>query len=194
MASTSPYFVKREKAIKDAFEEFRLQSLEPWVFFNTGHRIDIKSPRGREVHYGGIEFEGSPRAVFWGVFLIPCLEDIIAEQFEFTVREMVLDEYFSETPIAETRSLLASSIAKFLNRMAEIDQNLRGKGQPESVDRRRVDDKTRALDEVIERHHHAAMQKIRHHRPSFWRANQWWIQLLIAALASIPGWIALSFK
>lgn len=191
MSKTSPYYVTREKAIRDTFGDFKKNSLTPWCFFNAGKEITIENRRGSKVNYGGIKFDGSPETVFWNSFFWPCIEDIIAEQFEASVDTCIDDKYFEDNALTETADLLRSHVTKFLNDMAEVDQLIKGEGFPNNVKRRSVDKEIARFNDDIDRHLHSARQKIGHRKPNFWRANQWWIQLLIAAAASIPGWIAL---
>jgi len=52
--------------------------------------------------------------------------------------------------LLEVEGLLLSSCKIVFNRMAEIDQRLRGKGYPQSVQRRPIDDKYNRMKEFIE--------------------------------------------
>ena len=107
MSNRSPYYVTRQKSVRDIFDEFKRESLTPWVFFNAGKPIKIMNRRGRKVHYEGIKFEGSPETVFWE-FFTPCIEDIISEQFEAAVKTCTDDSYFLEDALTETAELLRS--------------------------------------------------------------------------------------
>lgn len=159
MRDKSPYFVARQKSVRDIFDEFKRESLTPWVFFNVGKPINIKNRQGREVHYEGVKFEGSPRDVFWS-FFTPCIEDIISEQFEAAIEICTDDGYFHEDALTETADLLRSRVTRFLRDMAEIDQRIRGEGFPEHVPRRPVDNEIGYLNEIIEQHLGAAKQRI----------------------------------
>jgi len=106
---------------------------------------------GRSIAYQGIEFQGSPREVFWSRYIEPFLEDLTVQEIAAavaTARERGVD---AKQLLSEVEGLLLSSCKKVFNRMADIDQRLHGKGYPRSVPLRAIEDKYEPMKEFIER-------------------------------------------
>ncbi|HUT50699.1 MAG TPA: hypothetical protein VM325_15275 [Alphaproteobacteria bacterium] len=196
MADESPFFHLREKAVRDSFDVMDKKMLTPWAFFKSGNPISITNFRGDSVNYGGIEFEGSPRQVYWNRFFTPCLEDTIVQHFEESVRQCRESQYFDPRALDETATLLRKHIRAFLDKMAKLDQTLRARSHSDPVARKDVSDEVSAMNALIDSHLAAGRALIRHARPSWLEKNRWWLAAVIAAVVggifgSIPGFIAL---
>lgn len=68
--------------------------------------------------------------------------------------------------LPEVEGLLLSGCKKVFNRMAEIDQGLRGKGYPQSVQRRSIEDKYNQMKEFIERRIRSEIE--------MWQPKRWY--------------------
>jgi hypothetical protein len=146
----TPLYPTFEKRIDDAVERVLTKQLEPWAFFNAGPPMQVTRFDGRSIAYQGLEFDGSPREVFWSRYIEPFLEDLAVQEMTAAVaaaRERGVD---AKLLLPEVEGLLLSSCKKVFNRMAEIDQRLRGKGYPQSVQRRSIEDKYNRMKEFIQ--------------------------------------------
>jgi hypothetical protein len=147
----TPLYPTFEQRVDDAVERILTKQVEPWAFFNAGPPMRVTRFDGRGIAYQGIEFEGSPREIFWSRYIEPFLEDLTVQEISAAVaaaRERGVD---AKLLLPELEGLLLSSCKKVFNRMAEIDQRLRGKGFPQSVRQRSIEDKYSRMKEFIER-------------------------------------------
>ena len=86
MTAQTPFYPKRGLAINDAYNRLVRELFSPWAFFNSGKPITVTNCEGRSVQYGGLEFSGSPREVFWSFFDAD-FKKVITHQIEQTARE-----------------------------------------------------------------------------------------------------------
>src|ERR1700724_42620 len=77
---TTPLEPTFRKFINDSIEQLLKQQVTPWAFFAAGPSFQIKSFDGRLIAYQGVEFEGSPRLVFWSRYIEPFLEELCISQ------------------------------------------------------------------------------------------------------------------
>jgi hypothetical protein len=159
MASSTPYYPKRKTAIDDAYSRLDRTLLTNWhLSFHSGK--PITNCEGRQVQYGGVEFSGSPREVFWGGFFEPDFKKVIKEQIDQTVVDSQPYPSLAEPALDEKARMLHDFVRKLYERMAKIDQLLRGKGFPETVQRRSVEDKVSMMNDFIDEHSDAAKQLV----------------------------------
>ena len=139
-----------EKRIDDAVDRILLRQVDPWAFFRSGPPMRVTRFDGRIIAYQGLEFEGSPPLVFWSRYIEPFLEDLAVQEINAAVaaaRERGVD---GKQLLLEVEGMLLSGSKKVFTRMAQIDQRLRGKGYPQSVQLRPIDDKYDHMKEFIE--------------------------------------------
>ena len=163
---TTPLYVTFEKRINDAVEQLLHKQVEPWVFFNSGHPIQVKKFDGRNISYQGGGFEGSPRDVFWSRYMEPFLENLVVQEITAAVsaaRERRVD---ARLLLPEVQGLLSSSCGKVFARMAQTDQRLLGKGYPQSVPLRSVEREVASMKEFIEKHVRAELE--------MWNPKSWY--------------------
>jgi hypothetical protein len=157
MVSSTPFHPKRKTAIADAYSRLDRTLLTDWLMsFHSGK--PIMNCEGRQVQYGGVEFSGSPREVFWGGFFEPDFRKVITEQINQTVMDCQPYPSLAEPALDETAHLLHDFVAKLYERMAEIDQLLRGKGFPDKVQRRSVGGYISVMNNFIDEHIDGAKQ------------------------------------
>jgi hypothetical protein len=109
------------------------ERLQAWGMMPSRRQLDTTRSDGRPVSYGDIEFEGSPRTVFWSDFFEPFLLAATRQSVEWFLdhcRERHLDPGIY---LAELRSLLGILVDSVYQDMASIDQVLRGAGYPDSA-------------------------------------------------------------
>jgi hypothetical protein len=186
-----------EKRIGDAIDGVLNKQVDPWGFFNAGVPIQLKRFDGRNIGYlgGELEFEGSPRLIFWSGYIEPFLEDLAVHEIGAAVaaaRERGVD---AKQLLPEVEGLLLSDCKKVFNRMAEIDQRLRGKGFPNRVQRRSIEDKYNPIKKFIETRIRAELDMWRP-RPFYevwYEKNKFlvWligiiVTIIIAVIAALP--------
>ena len=124
-----------KERIELEFQKLEKDKVTPWTFLLSGKGMKVIDFFGKQVSYQGVGFEGSPRTVFWNGFIQPFLKDIVSRSLSET-RTFCQDHSIdSSLPLKETASLLKDGISVIYERMADIDQRLRGKGYPHSVRR-----------------------------------------------------------
>jgi hypothetical protein len=148
----TPLYPTFEKRIADAVDRLLRKQVDPWAFFNAGVPIQLTTFDGGSIRFPtGLEFSGSCRDHFWSRrYIDPFLEDLVVQEIAAAVvraRDRGVD---AKQLLPEVEGLLLSSCKKVFNRMAEIDQGLRGKGFPERVQRRSIGDKYNRMKEFIE--------------------------------------------
>lgn len=125
-------------AVENRFKKIIAEKLTPWVFLNTGKMARIDDFYGRPIQYSGVEFEGSPREVFWSGFIEPFLEDILVWGFEFALDYIKKRNSDRREVILYARECLINGLYLTYNKMQKIDRNLRGKGYPDQISPRDI--------------------------------------------------------
>lgn len=152
MLNRTPFYPKRKLSIADTYNRLERELFSPWAFFHSGKPIIVTNCEGRKVQYsGGLEFSGSPREVFWR-FFDPDIRKVIIEQIEQTMEDCEVISDLLETALDETRELLHEFVERVYERLADIDQALRGKGFPKSVTPRPVTGMIKAMVNMMDDH------------------------------------------
>ncbi len=145
----TPLYPIIEKIVSDEWTKLDREKITPWAFMTAGPPFQVEDYFGKMISYQGIEFEGSPRDVFWGRYIEPFIEHII----DFVVNESLrLSEERNQNPklvLPEVGGLLKSLVQNAYARMAEIDRRLRGKGYPQNVALQNTDGKVTAMEKFI---------------------------------------------
>jgi len=129
----SPAYSFIKERLDREFDQLDKQKITPWAFLRTEYGVKVMGFDGREISFGGLEFDGTPRHIFWEAFAQPFLKDIVSRGFADTrafCKEHVID---ATQPMEETAAELRVGVEQIFTRMAEIDRRLRGKGFPDSV-------------------------------------------------------------
>jgi hypothetical protein len=137
MNSATYSFIKER--IELEFQRLEKEKITPWAFFLTDKGIRLTDFFGKPISYVGVQFEGSPRSVFWSSFIQSFLNDIVSKSFSDTRNFCLERRLNSKQPLEETAVLLRTGIEKIYSRMSDIDQSIRGKGYPKSVPRYNAD-------------------------------------------------------
>jgi len=71
----SPAYSFIRERIELEFQKLEKDKVTPWAFLLSGKGLKLTDFFGKEVSYAGVgvEFEGSPRTVFWKGFIQPFL-------------------------------------------------------------------------------------------------------------------------
>jgi hypothetical protein len=157
MPLRTPFYPKRQLSINDAYNRLERELFGPWSLFNSGKPIKVANCEGRQVHYSGVGFSGSPRDIFW-IFFDPDIRKVITDHIEQTVKDCEGLPDTLESALNETRELLSDFIRRTYKRLADIDQRLRGKGFPNSVAPQNVEGRIQLMQKMLDEHVEAAIQ------------------------------------
>ncbi len=149
--SRSPLYEKTKQIVNDFYAKLDKEQLMPWNFFRSGVMPEVKKYYGGTIKYSGTEFSGSPVLVFWEGFIEPFLEHGISEILEQVANDALEKQLNPEPCISEAAGLLDGVINNTYNQMAEIDQKLRGKGNPKSVKRKDVTENIEKMRAYLQR-------------------------------------------
>jgi hypothetical protein len=201
----TPLYEKTKQKIEDFYIDIDRNKLTPWSFLRTGKMREIKDYYDRSIRYQGVEFEGSPRIVFWEGFIEPFLEHGIIDILEQVSEEAQRKNLDPEACINEAVSLLYGRISKVYSRMAEIDQKLRGKGYPNKVKRRDVSQRIKKMHDYLREQQNAITeiaksQSIQAPKEKFRQSNTFkfvvipLLGIIVMSIVGIPAWISLFRK
>jgi len=141
-----------EKLVEESWVVLNRDQITPWAFMTAGPLFKVTDFYGREIAYQGVEFEGSPREVFWTRYIEPFLENIIEQVVTETLRLSEEKKQDSKLTLLEASSLLKSLIHRAYSRMAEINYTLRGgRKNPEKFQLRKTDSKIVAMEKFLDR-------------------------------------------
>ena len=187
---TSPLHPLMTKLIDDEWVRLDRNQITPWAFMTAGPPFRIKDFYGKKIAYQGIGFEGSPRDIFWGRYIEPFLEDSADRLIKETLKLCEEKQHAPKEPLAELGGLLKSLAHRAYDRMAEIDQRLRGKGYPESVGRKQTEQEFARMEAFIEQRIAAeqAMIKPKLRINEFYHEHPflfWLIALIVSAIVGI---------
>jgi hypothetical protein len=138
------------KLVRDEWEKLQRIQITPWALLNSGKPMSVLRFDGSEIRCEGVTFDGSPRVIFWGRYIEPFIEDISFRVIDQTLALCKEKRQDARPALAETGELLKQLVRDAYNRMAEIDQRLRGKGYPQTVARRNVEPEIAAMSSFIE--------------------------------------------
>ncbi|MGQ5524175.1 hypothetical protein ACUHMQ_13055 [Chitinimonas sp. PSY-7] len=149
--STSLYLTF-EKRIDDAVEQLVREQVTPWIFMKSGAPFRVKRFNGQEINYQDLDFQGTPRAVFWSRYIDPFLEALATQEIKDAVslaKERGVD---TNLLLTEIQGLLVKASTKIFAQMAEVDRGLRGGGDAKSVTLRSVETEVQRMSAFIEKH------------------------------------------
>jgi len=173
--------------ISEEFKKLKDEKITPWVFFNTGKMPVITNFYGKSIHYQGVEFEGSPRLVFWDGFIEPFLKDIIVRSIQSVVNLSKENGVATEDVLLHAKRQLSSGIWSIYHEMQNIDQRIKGKGFPERANKRDISGKIKRMEKFLEDHVNSAIEisKKRFSINKLYREHPFWFWLIGAIIAVI---------
>jgi len=135
--------------VNDEWIKLNQDQITPWCFMMSGPPFRVKTFYGKTISYQGVEFEGSPQLVFWKGYIEPFIEDITIRIIDYVVDLCHEKSLSVKSHLNRTEDILKALSVKTYNRMAEIDQRLRGKGYPQLVKKRDVTGNIAAMNGYI---------------------------------------------
>lgn len=154
----NPLFPTFDKRITDATDHIIQHQVIPWAFLKAGPKFSVKRFDGREISYQGVSYEGSPESVFWNGYIEPFLEALAIEEISRATslsKERNLD---LKEVLPQVEGLLISASYEVFDKMAAVDQKLRGKGFPESVPIRSTESEIGRMRSFISSHAKAELE------------------------------------
>lgn len=145
----TPLYPTFQKRIKDAIEELVTRQVTPWASMTAVPTFRVKHFDGREIVYGGILFDGSPRVVFWGGYIEPFLEHLCVGEIATAVSMAKEREVDGRLLLQEVRDLLLVGVTRVYTRMADVDRGLRGRGYPDRVALTPIEDKVQRMETFV---------------------------------------------
>ncbi len=146
----SPIYELIKAKVDRAGNAFIKQKIEPWVFFNV-KGVKIEKSDGTQINISGVQFSGSARLVFWDGFVDEELTALALSLFEDARTKAIEHGVPIESSILACNDCLSGLVLRVFERMADIDQRLRGKGYPNSVSKENVGERASNLCRVIEK-------------------------------------------
>ncbi len=126
------------------------KTLLKWRMSCAKWLLHVEDYYGKPIHYEGVEFEGSPRLVFWDRFIEPFLENGIVNALRKIREECVSRNLEPGEYLEEMKEVLRLWIQKTYIDMARTDQVLLGKGNPNSVQAVDVSPKISSMYEYLD--------------------------------------------
>jgi hypothetical protein len=187
----TPLYPTFRKRVGDAVEQLIKQQVTPWSFMTAGPPFRIKLFDGREIAYQHLEFEGSPRQVFWSRYIEPFLDQLCISEIEAAVsmaREKGVD---ARLLLPELQGLLSTGFKKVYEHMADVDRRLRGKGYPNSVGLRSVELEIQHMDKFLDERIRAEIEMWKpQNRIQEWYERNSWLVWAVGTLLAIAGFWA----
>ena len=180
---TTPALPTLNKRIADATDAIIKKQVTPWAFMPSGKPFKIQKHDGSLICYEGIHFEGSPRAVFWGRYIEPFIEEMVLQEIEQSMLFVKENNLDARQVLAEVQELLISSVNTIFQEMARIDQLLLGNGYPERIPLRPVAPEIEGMHAFIQEHIQAelAMWKQQPRLYAWWGKYKCWFKILVGA-------------
>jgi hypothetical protein len=147
---TTPLEPTFRKLIHDSVEQLLNQQVTPWAFLTAGPPFRIKSFDGRSIAYQGVEFEGSPRLVFWSRYIEPFLEELCITEIGRAVSMAKEKDVDARLLLPEVQGLLLAGFQTVYARMADIDRSLRGKGFPNRMELRSTEQQLQTMERFLD--------------------------------------------
>lgn len=148
---SSPLLPHLEKFVADAQQTIVREKVESWMRMGITKAFRIEDFQGRAICYEGIEFEGSPRHVFWGEYIEPFLEDLVLRTIEETRRFAESRNHSPRKGLLVIRRLLKDACRHTFRRMGEIDQRLVEYNGVNATIQGRIDKGIEAMNAFIDR-------------------------------------------
>lgn len=126
--------------VDEATKYLKREVIDPWMFFNS-KGVDVPKADGRRIRISGTEYSGSAVDVFWSQFADEWLQRKGKELIELTRVKATERRLPVGAAINTCLGYIDGMIQTIYHRMADVDQALRGGGNPQSVARRDVSDK-----------------------------------------------------
>ena len=198
MTGHTPIYPIVEKFVNDEYTRLEDAQITPWAFFNA-NGVRVQNFYGKPIAISGVRFRGSSELVFWNHYIEPFLEDISFKAIELAMKVAADRKIPLREPLLEARGQLHSLCRRAFDRMANIDQRLRGGGFPDNVQLRDTRNELAQMHQFIDKRIDAELLAVPV-KSNSWMAqvNQWqkenpflfWLIPLTVAIIGLLGKIS----
>lgn len=111
--------------IKNAYQGLTQKNVSPWYNLCFGKPLETTNFYGKKISYSGIQFDGSPKIVFWENYIEPFIEDIVCKNTRETTILCQKHEISNKLPLDETKKLLkivVENVYHDMNRICPINK------------------------------------------------------------------------
>lgn len=138
-----------EGEVNDGTNRVIRNYVDPWLHFGS-KGVDVPRVDGRRISFSGLAYEGSPQTAFWDAgyidrHVITFIDDIVTA----VVGDAREKGYDTGVALADLKGMLRGAIHKIFDRMAVVDQRLRGRGFPGNLSKRSVQSRVELLWEAL---------------------------------------------
>jgi hypothetical protein len=174
MTGPTPIYPIVEKFVNDEYKRLENAQITPWAFFN-GIGVRVSDFYGKPIAISGVRFSGSTELVFWNRYIEPFLEDISFKAIELAMKVAADRKVPLRQPLLEVQGQLYRLCCRAFDRMANIDQRLRGGGFPDKVQLRNTHNELARMHQFIDKRIEAELRALAMPvTPNWWkRLNQW---------------------
>ncbi len=123
-----------------------------WIMLFAAGKGTITDFYGKEISYGNVKFEGSPRDVFWGRFIEPFLEDFTEEILNLVVLECQNNKLNIRTEIDALETNLKAMYVRIYQEMTKADQTMGGQGRPKNINTKDIKNYTSNMNYYLNQH------------------------------------------
>jgi len=147
---TTSLYPTFQKRISDSFDQLIKNQVTPWAFLNSGKPMRVTTHDQRQISYEGVGFEGSPEHVFWSRYIEPFMEEISIKEIGAVTKMAEEKDVNATLLLPEVEGLLLAGVRKTFSEMAKTDQRLRGRGFPEKIPLRPIENEFQQMKSFIE--------------------------------------------
>lgn len=138
-----------EREVDDGTKKLIRDYVDPWLLFGS-KGVDVARTDGRRISLRGVEYEGEPRLAFWDAayvdrHVVNFIDDMVAA----VVKNARERGYDTGVALNDLKGMLQGAVNRIFDRMAVVDQRLRGKGFPRDVPKASVQDRVELLSIVL---------------------------------------------
>lgn len=148
---TSEHWERFDKAIGVATRELIAAQVSPWARLLTARTLAVRRHDGSSLAWTDTKYGVPQQDIFWRGYMDPFLEELITTQMREAALVARKAEGDREVLIAEVRDLLLRAVRRVYDAMADVDQQLRGEGYPQSVARRSLKTELRVMEQYIDK-------------------------------------------
>lgn len=159
--------------VEEVTKSILKDTVEPWIFFGS-KGVNIKKIDGSSISISGFEYAGTAVDVFWKGFIDEYIKKKSRDLIESTRVKAIERKISVESALQDCREHLHSMVIQIFGKMAVIDQRLRGKGYPNSVQKKDVQDRIQQNFLMIDALVNSEIECYRHSGP----AKSKWLKAL----------------
>jgi hypothetical protein len=147
----SEHWARFDKSIGEATRALIAAQVSPWANLLTAHSLSVRRHDGSGIVWTDTKYGVPQQDIFWRGYIDPFVEELVSTQMREAGQVARKTQGDREILVAEVRDLLLRAVRKIYDRMADVDQQLRGDGFPQSVTRRSIKTELRVMEQYIDK-------------------------------------------